>query len=222
VSGNKPEQIQDVSLTEKIGGDMKRELIIFVSVFFLIFVTGCATEKIKVAPPGSGIKKTQKMQPARGLIKGKELAVQKDQEQALRERQLKEEQLARARQKAEEKKAMEQVVKTISANKIYFDFDSFELKPEARAILQQKAELLKKYKNLRLVIEGHCDERGTEEYNLALGERRARAAYEFLILLGVESNRLQIVSYGEEFPADPGHNETAWAKNRRDEFKVLY
>jgi len=75
---------------------------------------------------------------------------------------------------------------------------------------------------LRLVIEGHCDERGTEEYNLALGERRARAAYEFLILLGVESNRMQIVSYGEEFPADPGHNETAWAKNRRDEFKVLY
>ncbi|WP_457571640.1 peptidoglycan-associated lipoprotein Pal [Desulfovulcanus sp.] len=196
----------------------KKIIFIFVCLAFLMFIiTGCAKEKIRTVAPDSGIKETQT---TRDLAKSREAAARKAREQALRERQLAEERLAK--EKAEKKKAIEQAVETISANKIYFDFDSFELKPEARTILQQKAELLKKYKNLRLVIEGHCDERGTEEYNLALGERRARAAYEFLILLGVESNRMQIVSYGEEFPADPGHNETAWAKNRRDEFKVLY
>ena len=195
---------------------MKRKIITLVSVAFLMFlITGCAREKVKLTVQNGKARQT-----TRDMVKTKESVVRKARKQALRERQLAEERLVM--EKAEEKKAFEQVVKTISANKIYFDFDSFELKPEARDILQEKAELLKKYKNLRLVIEGHCDERGTEEYNLALGERRARAAYEFLILLGVESNRMQIVSYGEEFPADPGHNETAWAKNRRDEFKVLY
>ncbi|MFO7727503.1 MAG: OmpA family protein, partial [Desulfonatronovibrio sp.] len=80
---------------------------------------------------------------------------------------------------------------------------------------------MKRFKKLRLVIEGHCDERGTAEYNLALGERRARAAYEFLILLGVDSDRIQIVSYGEERPLASGSNEAAWAENRRAEVKVL-
>ena len=73
-----------------------------------------------------------------------------------------------------------------------------------------------------MVIEGHCDERGTEEYNLALGERRARSAYEFLILLGVDSERLEIISYGEERPLNPADNETAWAENRRAEFNVYF
>ena len=195
---------------------MKKKIAALVSVAFLMFlITGCAKEKLRLTDQNGKVRQT-----TRDLAKSREAAARKAREQALRERQLAEERLAG--EKAEEKKALEQVAETISVNKIYFDFDSFELKPEARALLQEKAELLKKYKNLRLVIEGHCDERGTEEYNLALGERRARAAYEFLILLGVESNRMQIVSYGEEFPADPGHNETAWAKNRRDEFKVLY
>jgi peptidoglycan-associated lipoprotein len=95
------------------------------------------------------------------------------------------------------------------------------LKPEARSALQKISEHMKRFNNLRLVIEGHCDERGTAEYNLALGERRARAAYEFMILLGVESPRMQIISYGEERPLDPRSNETAWAQNRRAEFKIL-
>ena len=69
-------------------------------------------------------------------------------------------------------------------------------------------------------IQGHCDERGTNEYNLALGERRAMAAYNYLVTLGVPGDRLSTISYGEEMPVDPGHNEEAWAKNRRDEFKV--
>ncbi|MBT8763864.1 peptidoglycan-associated lipoprotein Pal [Desulfohalobiaceae bacterium Ax17] len=196
-----------------------KTLFLFVLATLSVFIiSGCAKQKIGSVSPNGVVESTQKNRLS--AEESRANAARKAREQALKERQLAEEQLAK--EEAEKKKAIEQAVETISANKIYFDFDSFELKPEARAILQQKAELLKKYKNLRLVIEGHCDERGTEEYNLALGERRARAAYEFLILLGVESDRLQIVSYGEEFPADPGHNETAWAKNRRDEFKVLY
>jgi peptidoglycan-associated lipoprotein len=103
---------------------------------------------------------------------------------------------------------------------IYFDFDSFELKPQARTRLKEKAMILEESPKLKVIIEGHCDERGTQEYNLALGERRAKAAYEFLLLLGIDANRLQIVSYGEERPAVKGHNEAAWAKNRRCEFKV--
>jgi len=86
--------------------------------------------------------------------------------------------------------------------------------------LTDKAELLKANPALSLLIEGHCDERGTNEYNLALGERRARAAYEFLVLLGIDSSKLQIISYGEEYPAVQGSNEDAWGKNRRDEFKA--
>ncbi|ACV68868.1 peptidoglycan-associated lipoprotein Pal [Desulfohalobium retbaense] len=116
---------------------------------------------------------------------------------------------------AEEEKALSNL-----REEIYFDFDSFELKPDARDVLQDKAALLDDNPGYKMIIEGHCDERGTQEYNLALGERRARAAYEFLILLGIDANRLQIVSYGEERPAVEGSNEAAWAKNRRCEFKI--
>lgn len=109
----------------------------------------------------------------------------------------------------------------LTANKIYFDFDKFDLKDESKEVLKSKAEILKKYADWKMLIEGHCDERGTEEYNLALGERRARAAYEYLVVLGVPSSRLKIVSFGEEKPAVEGSGEAAWAKNRRDEFKVF-
>lgn len=108
----------------------------------------------------------------------------------------------------------------VLSDHVFFGFDSFELKPESRELLQKKADILKNNKKLTMVIEGNCDNRGTEEYNLALGERRAKAAYEFLILLGVSPERLSIVSFGEENPLDPANNETAWAKNRRDDFRI--
>lgn len=113
-----------------------------------------------------------------------------------------------------------QAIEKIAADKIYFAFDSNELTQESRQILTEKAELLKANPGLTLLIEGHCDERGTNEYNMALGERRARAAYEFLVLMGIDSSKLQIISYGEEYPAVQGANEAAWSKNRRDEFKA--
>ncbi len=104
---------------------------------------------------------------------------------------------------------------------IYFDFDQSDLRPEAREVLNRKAEALRSYPDLRIRIEGHCDERGTVEYNLALGERRADAARMYLIDLGIDSDRMNTVSYGEERPAADGHNEAAWQLNRRDEFVAI-
>jgi peptidoglycan-associated lipoprotein len=101
---------------------------------------------------------------------------------------------------------------------IFFDFDRSELRPEARTTLQQKSEILRQYPDIRVRIEGNADERGTVEYNLALGERRADAARTYLIDLGIDPDRLTTISYGEERPLDEGHNEAAWQQNRRDEF----
>jgi peptidoglycan-associated lipoprotein len=101
---------------------------------------------------------------------------------------------------------------------IFFDFDRSDLRPEARTTLQQKSELLRQYPDIRVRIEGNADERGTVEYNLALGERRADAARTYLIDLGIDPDRLTTISYGEERPLAEGQNETAWQQNRRDEF----
>lgn len=98
---------------------------------------------------------------------------------------------------------------------IHFDFDKYDIRPGDAAILKENAEILKKYPKVKIQIEGHCDERGTNEYNLALGERRANSTKNYLISLGISSERISTISYGEEKPLDPGHNEEAWAKNRR-------
>lgn len=102
--------------------------------------------------------------------------------------------------------------------RIHFDFDSYVLTPSARKTLAQNAEVLKALSGVKIRIEGHCDERGSDEYNLALGERRAQAAMNYLATLGVPTSRMSTISFGEEKPLDPGHNEEAWAKNRRAEF----
>jgi peptidoglycan-associated lipoprotein len=102
----------------------------------------------------------------------------------------------------------------------FFDYDTAELSAEARAALDANAATLKKYASWAVTIEGHCDERGTAEYNLALGERRALAVRRYLVALGALADHLHTISYGEEKPADPGHEESSWAKNRRAEFKV--
>ncbi len=104
---------------------------------------------------------------------------------------------------------------------IYFDFDKYDLNARAREVLANKAYFLKQYPNVKILIEGHCDERGTAEYNLALGERRANAAKQYLVQLGISESRISTVSYGKERPIDPGHNEAAWAKNRRAHFVIV-
>ena len=110
---------------------------------------------------------------------------------------------------------------TSALEKIYFDFDSDALSDQARKTLTSDADYLRKNAVAKLRIEGNCDERGSAEYNIALGEKRAKAAEKYLVTMGIPADRLAIISYGKEKPADPGHDESAWAKNRRDEFAVL-
>jgi peptidoglycan-associated lipoprotein len=103
---------------------------------------------------------------------------------------------------------------------VFFEFDSNEISASAQAVLNENATVLKRYPNWTVTIEGHCDERGTAEYNLALGERRAAAARSYLVALGVPADKLRTVSYGKEFPFDPGHDDAAYGKNRRAHFVV--
>ena len=103
---------------------------------------------------------------------------------------------------------------------VNFAFDSSALSSAAQMTLKDSGRYLLDNPGKNVVVEGHCDERGTNEYNLALGERRARSAYDFLRSLGVKKEQLSTVSYGEELPLDPGHNESAWGKNRRAHFSV--
>jgi peptidoglycan-associated lipoprotein len=103
---------------------------------------------------------------------------------------------------------------------VYFPFDSYDLDDQTRMVLQQNGDWLLDNTQYNIRIEGHCDERGTIEYNLALGERRASAVRDYLVSLGVDAFRIRIVSYGEEDPADPGHDDAAWARNRRGVFVI--
>lgn len=103
---------------------------------------------------------------------------------------------------------------------VFYDLDSADIAGTSQQALQENAQVLRKYPTWQITIEGHCDERGTAEYNLGLGERRAIAARDYLVSLGIAADRLRTVSYGKEFPFDPGHDEAAWGKNRRAHFVI--
>lgn len=107
------------------------------------------------------------------------------------------------------------------ATMIHFEFNKAEIQSGDQTLLDQKIAILQKNPGLRIQIAGNCDERGSQEYNLALGNRRANAAKQYLVTHGIDAGRIETVSNGEERPLDPAHNEEAWAKNRRDEFSIL-
>lgn len=116
---------------------------------------------------------------------------------------------------------LDKQMQAFEANDIYFDYDAFDLTADARKVLADKAAFLNANPNVKIRIEGNCDERGTTEYNLALGDRRAKAAMDYLVFLGIKADRISTVSYGEDKPLDPGQTEEAWAKNRRDHFVIV-
>ncbi len=103
---------------------------------------------------------------------------------------------------------------------VYFDYDRADIRGDQRDRVTTNAEIFRRWTVWQVSVEGHCDERGTNEYNLALGERRATAGKQALVAAGVDAARISTVSYGEERPANPGHDEAAWGQNRRDEFRV--
>lgn len=123
----------------------------------------------------------------------------------------------------EEKPVVEEEPKEVPMpvlNDVFYAFDKYSLTEESKRALENNAAELKRASDARITIEGHCDERGTKAYNLSLGEKRAKAARDYLTSLGVSGSRITTVSYGKERPFDPGHNEAAWAKNRRAHFVI--
>ena len=173
---------------------------------FLMFMTGCSKKVVsKDEGVGAGEKKAAAAEA--------KPAPAPEQAGDAREEALKRDAAAAAAAAA----AAEKVAK-IEFEDIRFDFDKSTIEPAARITLKKLADLLLKNENYALVIAGHCDERGTVEYNLALGQRRAEAAMKYLVDLGVKKADVATISYGKESPLDPGHNEEAWAKNRRANF----
>jgi peptidoglycan-associated lipoprotein len=203
----------------------KRCTLIILSLCLAFVLAGCP-------------KKTVTMDEA--AMKGSDAAAaaERERQARLEAERAKQEQELRAREEAARKaQAEKEFEKSLVAKKepgiegevfessllkdIRFDFDRYDIRPEDVETLKQNAALLARYPKVKIQIEGHCDERGTVQYNLALGERRANSAKQYLITLGISADRLGTISYGEEKPADAGHNEEAWAKNRRAHFVIL-
>jgi len=119
------------------------------------------------------------------------------------------------------RKSLEEINQEVPLQMIHFDFDRYFIRDDAKSVLETNSSWLKKWDSVQVLIEGHCDERGTEEYNLALGEKRAKSTFDYLVSLGVSPDRIKTISYGKSQSLDPGHNEMAWAKNRRAQFTII-
>jgi peptidoglycan-associated lipoprotein len=204
-----------------------RSKVQLVIVFFLMVAIGCfgsacAKKETKVETP---VVDTSAADAARKRAEEEAAAAKRRaaEEAAKAARQRADEEAAAAKKRAEAEavlKMFQEQIHAVESEKIFFDYDKADLKPEAQTILEKKAKFLQSNGSYSLTIEGNCDERGTNEYNLALGERRADAAKKFLASLGVAESRITTISYGEEKPVDSGRDETSWAKNRRDEFRL--
>ncbi len=178
---------------------MKRVITFLLIISVALFFYSCK-KKVKTIPqPEKKVEKVEKVEE-----KVPKLKVEKLSEEEIFQR------------KTIEELNKEQVLKMI-----HFDFDKANIRDDMVPILERNAEWLKKHPTVKIRIEGYCDERGTVEYNLALGEKRAKAARDYLVSLGISPDRITIVSYGKSNPIDPRHNEEAWFKNRRAEFKII-
>ena len=193
---------------------MKAKQIGFWALILLFFISGlflfsCSKKEVKsegiVSKPPAAVEDEAEKAKKRVRIKEQELSEQELRAKALREEEAK-------RLKAASEKAH------FESEDIYFEFDQSILSDTAKQNLNKKAQWLKDFPAAKALIEGHCDERGSAEYNLALGQKRADAAMNYLTSLGINANRISTISYGKEKPLDTGSNEAAWAKNRRAHF----
>jgi peptidoglycan-associated lipoprotein len=198
----------------------KRLSIIILILCFGLIMIGCPKKTVMKEEPSA--KKAEELAAVE-----RERAARLEVERALKEKGLREKEEAAKREfekslVAKKTPGIEgEAFESTLLKNIHFDFDKYDIRPGDAEILKENAALLKKFTNVKIQIEGHCDERGTNEYNLALGERRANSTKKYLIFLGISQDRVPTISYGEERPLDPGHNEEAWAKNRRSHFIIL-
>jgi len=188
------------------------------------FLTGCA----KKAAVKEQAVVTQEQKPAAQAPAAVAAPAATSDDAAARERALREQALRDAAAKEAADKAKKDaaakaaaILKELQIPDIFFDYDKYNLKPLAQTTLKNGAPAYLKYRDYKLVVEGHCDERGTAEYNLALGEKRAMEAAKFLTDLGIEKERIKTISYGKEMPLDKASNDDAWAKNRRAHFVIF-
>jgi peptidoglycan-associated lipoprotein len=201
-------------------------------VFGLLMTASCAKKTIKTDTLTTGPKQqeTKDQGVRQPSLKEHDVQREKRQSEAIKQREFEEARLRERRRQEmelEEKKRQAKIEKQAAAARerflnelILFDFDSAVLTQVAQERLKRKAKWLREYPNVKIIIEGHCDERGNDEYNLALGEARAKAAKTFLIDMGISASRLTTISYGEERPFAKGHNEEAWRLNRRAHFVI--
>jgi peptidoglycan-associated lipoprotein len=184
------------------------QLAVAVTVALLVFVGGCGKKKPPVARPTAPAPTA----PAPGGAPPTPPTAPPDTTPIPKEPSIGEDPIASA--------DLDTLNKNSPFQPVFYALDSYEVDTTAQQALNANAALLKKYPTWVITIEGHCDERGTAEYNLALGEKRALSAKTYLVSLGIPADRLRTVSYGKEFPFDPGHDEAAWLKNRRAHFVV--
>ena len=189
---------------------MKRSLVVVLTLVVVVIVTGCAKKPPTTAAPAPAPRVT----PAPPAVTPAPPAPPTRVEESLPvpPQPLSEDSIAN--------RSIEDLNRDSPLKPAFFLLDSAELDDAGRSIVTANAETLKKYPSWQITIEGHCDERGTAEYNLALGERRAVAVKTYLVSLGIAPDRVRTVSYGKEFPFDPGHSEDSWSKNRRAHFVI--
>jgi peptidoglycan-associated lipoprotein len=197
----------------------KKGLVVLVLILCVgLLLTGC--------PKKTVMKEEPSMKKAEEPVAEREKAAKLEAE---KEARIREEEAKKAKEKEFEKSLVAkkepgiagEVFESRLLKDIRFDFDKYDIRPGDAEILKENAALLMQYPKVKIQVEGHCDERGTNEYNLALGERRANAAKKYLLTLGISTDRISSISYGEEKPLDTGHNEEAWFRNRRGHFVIL-
>ena len=187
-----------------------KPMLFCILVLSLVMVVSCGKKT-----PGPGDAAGQPGAAESGATEAEKAAMERQKQAAIEEQELQ----ARRQAEQEARQKAEQARQQFVNKKVYFGFDDSALTPEARNVLRAKVQWLRANPDQCVLIEGHCDERGTDEYNLALGSRRAESVKEFMVKAGIDASRLTTISYGEERPAVTGRNEEAWAKNRRAEFE---
>ncbi len=190
---------------------MKKITIYSLAILLVFSFMVTCKKKVEEAPPPPPPEPVQEAEP---VVEEQPVVEEVVEEPVVEEPELTEEEIFM-------QKTLDEMNAEAPLQMIHFDFDEYFIRDDAKPVLEANAEWLQQYDTIAIVIEGHCDERGTEEYNLALGEKRAKSTHDYLESLGISVDRIKIISYGKSQPIDFEHTEDAWQKNRRAQFKII-